>query len=370
MKSTSKLPSLLQSRRTKNIRTNTSIIKRKGLESNQGSKSPQFTRIKRSDSSSDFEKMDAHNKHGNDKVDELAALHARLKFSQINIDNAMANFHELMDMYKVFSHLRDLDNRPSVGLLSYTTSHGKIVLRGIIYRSLALVCVGLSGIVLWSECTMLLPYNFSPLGLLFKEQSDCELRTSKGASRIFFESLSLLIPLIYISACVYWSLLKATMFTSFKLNTNRLTSAMGLIFIAQNFIRMQFPLGYNFLLMFNYSDDCDSTAFSLLMSNMETVPFFGTGFSLYAPLFVILFSMSTYYNFYPRLLSWIGLEHEDAIILSLKESQNDFDEVKEKLKSGEAFLRQQALREAEEHEKAVSLIVEEGDIELYSDNFV
>lgn len=370
MKKTSTLSPLLQSRRTKNIRVNTSLTKINITKSNKDANIPKFARIKSSESSSDFEKLKGTQTCYSDIIDELAVLHARLKYAQIDIDNAMANFHELMSMYKVFTHLVELDNRPSVGILSYTTSHGRILLRGIIYRVLTLGCVGLSGMILWSECTMLLPYNFSPFGLLLEERPNCEQRTSKGILRVSIESLSLLIPLLYISVCVYWSLLKATMFTSYKLNDHRLTSAMGMVFIAQNFIRMQFALCYNFLLMFKYSDDCDSTAFSLLMSNMETVPFFGSGFSLYAPLLVIMFSVSTYYNLYPRLLSWIGLEHEDAFIIALKQSDNEVDEVQDKLRSGETFLHQQSQRIAEEREKATALMIEEGDVELYSGNFV
>ena len=58
--------------------------------------------------------------------------------------------------------------------------------------------------------------------------------------------------------------------------------------------------------------DC---AFSKLMSNMSTVPFFGTSFSFYAPLMIVIVCLITLYNVYPRLLSMLGIDHEDAIYL-------------------------------------------------------
>ena len=64
--------------------------------------------------------------------------------------------------------------------------------------------------------------------------------------------------------------------------------------------------------MLSKQTDC---AFSKLMSNMSTVPFFGTSFSFYAPLMIAIVCSITLYNVYPRLLSILGIDHEDAIYL-------------------------------------------------------
>lgn len=101
------------------------------------------------------------------------------------------------------------------------------------------------------------------------------------------------------------------------------------------------------MLIINFSDKCDVTAFSRLMSNMDTVPFFGTDFSLYAPILILFFSFVTYFNVYPRLVNWIGLEHEDAIILALAQSSGAESEIEEKLRAGESFLKQQVQKEDE-----------------------
>ena len=52
-----------------------------------------------------------------------------------------------------------------------------------------------------------------------------------------------------------------------------------------------------------------------LMSNMDTVPLFGTNFSVYAPLITVILCIATLFNWYARLLSMLGVDHDDAIVL-------------------------------------------------------
>ena len=53
---------------------------------------------------------------------------------------------------------------------------------------------------------------------------------------------------------------------------------------------------------------------------MSTVPFFGTSFSFYAPLLILALSYFTLANGYPRILSMLGVDHEDAILLGDRET--------------------------------------------------
>lgn len=56
------------------------------------------------------------------------------------------------------------------------------------------------------------------------------------------------------------------------------------------------------------------------MSNMSTVPFLGTSFSVYAPLLILALCAFTLCNGYARLLAILGVEHEDAILLADRET--------------------------------------------------
>merc|ERR1712238_387772 len=53
---------------------------------------------------------------------------------------------------------------------------------------------------------------------------------------------------------------------------------------------------------------------------MSVFPFFGTSFSVYAPLFIIALCGFTLCNGYPRLLALLNVEHEDAILSSGEET--------------------------------------------------
>jgi hypothetical protein len=74
------------------------------------------------------------------------------------------------------------------------------------------------------------------------------------------------------------------------------------------------------------------------MSNMSTVPFFGTSFSVYAPLLILALCGFTLCNGYARLLAALGIEHEDAILLGDRET------LENKVNEGITLLRRSAAR--------------------------
>lgn len=75
------------------------------------------------------------------------------------------------------------------------------------------------------------------------------------------------------------------------------------------------------------------------MSNMNTVPFLGTSFSVYAPLLILALCAFTLCNGYARLLSVLGVEHEDAILLA------DHETLDSKVNEGITLLRRHSDRQ-------------------------
>lgn len=76
-----------------------------------------------------------------------------------------------------------------------------------------------------------------------------------------------------------------------------------MLFNAQYLIRLQFPLGYNFMSMLRYYGTKSASvpalslpAFQKLMNDMSTVPVLGTGFTVYAPLVLVILCAFTYYK--------------------------------------------------------------------------
>ena len=60
----------------------------------------------------------------------------------------------------------------------------------------------------------------------------------------------------------------------------------------------------------------ERTSFNHLMSNMATVPVFGTSFTVYVPIVTILVSLMTVMNVNARVLRFVGVESEDLYIQS------------------------------------------------------
>lgn len=56
-------------------------------------------------------------------------------------------------------------------------------------------------------------------------------------------------------------------------------------------------------------------SFHSIMSDMSTIPFFGTSFTVYAPLLILAVCAFTLCDAYPKLLHLLGIEHEDALLL-------------------------------------------------------
>ncbi len=242
-------------------------------------------------------------------MDELIALNRRLKHAQENLYNTDKRWESIVERSKYFHDV----------LHKWT---GKLIvikyLRTIAYRFVAFCAMWLSGVILWSEATLSLPYNLSPFAILQET-----LSTKDGATNgydDFLFQLAALVPLVYMSLCVSTSIFKLTMFGPFALRGYRQSHGVALVLNSQFLARLIFPLGYNYLLMLKY--DTSACAFSTFIGQMEVVPLFGTTFSVYAPLTIIALSVFTLFNIYPKLLNMLRVEHEDAILIGDQETIN------------------------------------------------
>jgi len=254
---------------------------------------------------------------------QLATLHKRLKSSHANLRQAQQAWHDLVQTSRHYQAIVSGDQ-------SYFTS--KFQFKWYTFwlqpctRLLAICAATMSLLVLWCETTVALPYNTSPFALILKLLS----------AHLLGFCLVALIPLLYMSVCVYSSLFKISFFGPYSLRANRQSSGVALIFSSQYLVRMQFPLGYNYLVMLKY--DSSASSFFAIMQNMATVPFFGTSFNVYAPLLILTLCGFTLCNGYSKLLHLLGLEHEDAILQSA--------DVESKVREGQVLLRRHEERSA------------------------
>ena len=263
----------------------------------------------------------------------IVELNGWMKIAQEKLAGAEQRWEALVARSKFLTDLvegpappqsRVVDPSSSIVIKAYShilTCGGKInyvwkkYVRSMAYRFLALYAVVLSGTILWSEATLSLPMNLSPFAMFLRL-----FNGSESTARGLLFKMAALIPLLYMSLCVYTSLIKLSAFGMLTLRGQKQSHAVALMFNAQYLVRLQFPLGYNYLLMLKYDTSSTTCAFSTLMSNMSTVPFFGTSFSVYAPLLILGLCGFTICNIYPRLVALMGFEHEDGILMGDKET--------------------------------------------------
>jgi len=272
--------------------------------------------------------------NGKPSLDMLRQLNCRLKYAHENLKSTELRWESLVGRCRFYSSLvNNLQPKsfstgiqvPFVSLdgteIKFRTFRNRAKffwqtrLRSSIFRLLAVFTAVLSFMILWSEATLSLSVNLSPFALFLNF-----FEAKQGESSAVLFIISALIPLLYMSICVYSSLFKVSVFGPFALHGQGQSHPVALVFNAQYLVRLQFSLGYNYLLMLKYDTDSTACAFSEVMGAMSVFPFFGTSFSVYAPLFIIALCGFTLCNGYPRLLALLSVEHEDAILSSGEET--------------------------------------------------
>jgi hypothetical protein len=174
----------------------------------------------------------------------------------------------------------------------------------ILSRIASIFLAIISVIILWSEAVIATGWR-SPVGYLMGAYNPQRAENALVMQGVSFLALS------YMSICTYWSLFRLNLGWSYTLQGPQQSPPASLIFNGQYFSRLQFALGYNFLLLLNVSKTSDSS-FNQIMSNMTLIPVFGTSFTVYVPLVMILVAFITMVNGYARILRVIGIESDDS----------------------------------------------------------
>lgn len=242
----------------------------------------------------------------------------------------------------------------------YRWWYNLIMIRLYLYvcRFLSIICGIMSLIVLWCEITMAtsLPSPMGELmaGYVSAANSDTATNDWKAFHPILIQSISFIF-LMYMSLCTYWLLFRLKFGYSYRLQGPQLSSPYSLIFNGEYLSRLQFALGYNFLLALNIQRT-NRTAFISLMENIEIIPVFGTSFTVYVPILMSIIALITLFDGFSRICRMLGIESEDTWLLianehkpsvsqrhgqspQLTEEQEDSrKELLEKLQAGQAIV--------------------------------
>ena len=206
----------------------------------RSSSSPTRRRVSRGDDDTEDTEYDGGAINTMD-LKTLISLSGQLKMTQERVTSAQLQWNHLMEHSRLFSSLMnddDVTNRMQrlwVRYLRYPT-----------YRCIALFTAILSIFVLVSEVTLSVPLNLSPFSWTLYVLNNYHYKNS--STRILFQ-IAALIPLLYMSICVYTCLFQMSLLGPYCLRGNRQSNGVALVFNAQYLARLQFSLGYNYLLM-------------------------------------------------------------------------------------------------------------------------
>lgn len=110
-------------------------------------------------------------------------------------------------------------------------------------RAAAVVCGLMSLLILWCEMLMSSQVD-SPIGLLMTAYD------YQQSSSVMVQAVSFVV-LMYMSMCTYWPLFRLNIGWAYQLQGPQQSSPFSLIFNAEYLSRLQFTIGYNFLMFLN-----------------------------------------------------------------------------------------------------------------------
>ncbi|TYZ63407.1 hypothetical protein PybrP1_008356 [[Pythium] brassicae (nom. inval.)] len=163
---------------------------------------------------------------------------------------------------------------------------------------------GASVFIIWGELTMGLSSDAMSLFRAFSREWEA------NASELLAFAV-----LLYMAACAYSSLCKLRGFGRFVLCRHHSSTDLCLLKTAMFQCRLQFAVGYNFLLLLDDRSMTDRTAFATLFENMRVVHVFGRGFSVYAPILMVLLGTFALGDGYARVMKRLGVEQYEQVML-------------------------------------------------------
>ena len=172
------------------------------------------------------------------------------------------------------------------------------------YRALAVLAGVMTALMAWCEIFIPVPDSvpISPWGGIVQA-------TTGGLDTFLFA----VVPLAYMSGCTFTSLFQLNWFSAYRLTQGR-TDASGLLFNAYYLCRLQFCIGFNYLLMLDWpSADAQGrvplTAFHQIVAGMageeKGIMWW---FLKLTPLIIAVFACVTFFNVHSRVLACLDVD--------------------------------------------------------------
>lgn len=264
---------------------------------------------------------------------ELAALHRRLIYDRARLKRCQFRWDRMLQSAAEMEMIISKTTPVTATTKSKLEWWWKLKAAPIAYKVFAVGAAVMSIVVLWCE-----------LAITFGTDTHLSLYgvfvTAAGGE--FLKQLLCIIPLAYMSACLYLPLFRLKLFDSMEMVGNRQTDTYSLCFNASYLCRLQFVLAYNFLRVLNL--DHDTTAFSQgIGAQITLVPLMGHDFNTYVPILMIVLCLCTFFNVYSKLMRAVGVE-------AAGKPQKGNEEHEEILAEGRKLVRRGVTRNARDAE--------------------
>lgn len=292
---------------------------------------------------------------------EVVELHRRVRHTQSNMRCCEQMWLELCIRAETLQDTAQRRELPPACLLPDTTPLNRVQnmllttryqLRRMFTAPLSIVCAVVTGIcslcVLWAEFTMGWWSSFSPLRWISHV-----METTMGMGTGGSEILTLGV-LLYLVLCTYSSLFTLRLARRFSLHSHHNSSSLSLLKTSIHQCRLQFALGYNFLLLLKDPATTRRTAFFALFREMQIVHVLGRDFSVYAPIVMVLLVAFSVSNAYARVMKQLGIEQYDEVIFGQHDHEQQITRGESLVAKGLETHRRVISRKKREYENSSS----------------
>lgn len=249
---------------------------------------------------------------------EVIDLHRQLKLAKADLRRSEQSWIELCIQAELLhdrATKRELSPAslfPSTSLVNHVRNlfiSTRYQLRRIVTAPISICCACVTGFaslcILWGELTM----DWSSTSSLSLFHAFAHTWGPHASELLAF------LALLYLVLCAYSSLVKLRLFGKFALLSHHNSTERSLLQTSIYQCRLQFAIGYNFLLLLGDRELTNRTAFAALFENMRIVHVFGDEFSVYAPMVMVLLAVVTLGNGYAHVMKQFGIEQYEQVVV-------------------------------------------------------
>ncbi|KAJ3154904.1 LMBR1 domain-containing protein 2 [Irineochytrium annulatum] len=248
---------------------------------------------------------------GRDKeitLDTLKALHARINYTHTVHERHQAQYRFLLERAWLLGDVIDNERNRERSFKSPLMKPPRdqmdrvklqalwwwyVWIRPYGMKIVSVLCIIASVALVWSESTFQIKSAAISIPALI-----LDLKLSYAA----LELISVMF-LLYMCAAAYSVMFQLKILDYYVMVPDHHTDENSLLFVGAYLCRLTFPLCYNFLNMAGLAEDDQSSAFVQVQGKAaQLAPLIGTQFAEWVPQLVLVFSLITLLNLYPRLM--------------------------------------------------------------------